>query len=603
MDAKLQSIFDKYYIYPNVVKDFSMLEFREFFKGFFLKYESDDLATITSIRYDELITAVLLLENPYNSKSIFEILKNNPLLCENNGIKNLFPAYAKYLEDKYLQEGIIKTNKNLFLGLIYFSNVLGDSFPNIDKDYYTAIINLIKYRKFIPILEKIGPMDYDNLIMALKFVDFWDSMKEDYQKGKTKDILKYLRHLEKTNPKFYQSHVRFIRMLKYRYDTIIHEYNRSLALQDKNNAIILELLKLLNKEGEITEITKIVSICPKKMLEEVLDYIYYHNNLCYELMLSDLYELSHNSDTSLKILLAKFGYNYDELKKDTHNFLKKRGYEEIKQILENIRELEISIPGDFIPFISLNKMLKIKELITKNILNVEFISKRPCILFRDNSILAGIINNIKILNSLGVNISNYHHSLDILLYNIWPNLRVLASYGLSITKDTKDISFLKDSNMTDKINIIIIMGKYHELKSLDILNKDIRELIRYRVYQRLNIPIDSNIDFYNSNDYGFSEANSLVPKNYQEIFNRDLGNEVELPSYLESFKENNYTLNINGIYVSIKLLLDNLGKLDCYDQKSLYYAIIYNANYTIEEAIMLEDYLLSIEKENGRVLS
>ena len=61
-----------------------------------------------------------------------------------------------------------------------------------------------------------------------------------------------------------------------------------------------------------------------------------------------------------------------------------------------------------------------------------------------------------------------------------------------------------------------------------------------------------------------------------------------MPLELKPFIENNYFLNINGIKVSKRRLLSNLSKLPEVTPLNIFYALIYNSYYSLDQILRIK---------------
>ena len=102
---------------------------------------------------------------------------------------------------------------------------------------------------------------------------------------------------------------------------------------------------------------------------------------------------------------------------------------------------------------------------------------------------------------------------------------------------------------------------------------------------------------YNHEDYFVDAASEIVSDDYKDMFDGNGGNIVNLPRSLQEYQINRQILLINGVYVSIKRLLDNLGKCAVMDSLTIFYAIIYKTYYTLDEIEALRDALMPEVKD------
>ena len=234
-------------------------------------------------------------------------------------------------------------------------------------------------------------------------------------------------------------------------------------------------------------------------------------------------------------------------------------------------------------------MKQTQEMIKIGNLTKEFINNNIYILRGDNDTLSFIIDNINYLSSHNINIKNYSSCLTILLSpNLINNLELLTKYNLTITKNTTNISFLEESNLNLKLDLIIELNMY-PLSNLDILNYSLANIYNLNLATKLNIPFSK---IKNNSNLIFNPYTSFIPEAISKKLACSPIKTIALPEILIPYQESPISLNINGIKVSINRVLLNLSKLDDLNNETIFYALIYNSYYNLEEIEILSKALL-----------
>ena len=289
---------------------------------------------------------------------------------------------------------------------------------------------------------------------------------------------------------------------------------------------------------------------------------------------------------NLKRLFGKYNLNYDMMMEENREQLMRFKYKEIKEILEILKSLNLNIQINLIPFINLKKLKVIEELIKNATISREFGKKCLDLMKENDGVLEIILNNIRILSDKGINIRNYHNSLDILLSDkIATNIEILDKYLISINRNTTDINFLSSNDLEDKISLLLELGLFYEMDSWDILNETRENIYKIIIAVLIKVNVED-----------LREVKGLVHQIYHDFIPDDIinllrvnsNNKIELPKELEKYRINNYLLSINGVNVAINRFLNNLGKMRSRTNKDIFYAIIYDSFYDVEEIKQLQ---------------
>ncbi|MBE6153996.1 MAG: hypothetical protein E7163_00255 [Firmicutes bacterium] len=570
--------------------------FREYFKNFFKKYPARDFFKASEMTFEEVMTSVILINNPYKTKIIIEIIEEYSEIFV-NGDYNLISALGIYYHSEDYKELIdtVIFAKNEFFGKV-LRNLLAFCTDNeIDTEVTKLLCEFLKdpntREKFEVVFKNLG---FEDFKAAIDFHHFSISSKEVLL---TKDAVekrwarKNFEALLHTGDEIAILFTDYFNRLHSKYNEILGQLDRELKEINRHNKKIDDLRLLLNAEGEIKDIEKVLRLCPDEEIKVlVINYILNHNKVYYEGLIEQYNDLKRTSDESLTILFAKYNYDYLELDDSNKNIIKNLGYDKIKIILQFLYKYKINLDIMNIIFIDINKLKVIEGLLIKGCINKEFIEANLQLLFSINDDLDTLLNNINILSRYNINIINYSNSLNILLNkNLLVNLKVLNEYNINVTRETKCISFLNDNNLIQKIDMLIEMGLYAELNTLDVLNLSIEQIYKKKIFLSLNIEL--NDVSWQTEDF-ITSSETFIPCNIINTLNSNNMFDMVLPEVLLDYKINNYILFINGVYVSINRLLRNLSKFDLINNEIIFYSIIYGSNYSLEEIDMLSATLL-----------
>ena len=580
---------------PNEIKDYlislkkdyteeeksNIESFNKYADYFLNKCDIRDFNEIAKVGLTELFKTFLVFNNPFKTNEIiytfdkyFEEDTNSYLVitaiilyCNEETFKDLFELYEE---------------SNIF-NRFKVMELINDfcEKTDVNKAFFIALNDFFKKNPETKelLISYIQSLDINETLLLLNLntnYELYEASK-DIPKKKKKMIDEFfygkksishneLFELKSTSGVFYS-----------RYTSALKQIKNLTQKNNRYNKRIDELINLLDKPNEITNIDNILRYIndDEELSNVVLDYINLHNEKIYKELLSKYELLRNNSEESFSLLFSKYTLDFYSINELERNNILKCNYDDIEKILIILSKLgylnyEISFSN-----ISLYKLEKIIELIDKNILNKEFFINHIDIIY-DNNLFELLLNNIDYLSKYNINMINYPNSNEILLSNIFKyNLELLSNYGLSITKKITDINFLNDINLSTKLDILLISDLL-ENDNLDYLNLDIPSLLKIRLSNIINIEYQS-ITSINITD--FTLGNIMVSKIDDSIQNDN----IALPEQLKKYQINNITLDINGVLVSIPNLLKNLSSFSEINTNNIFNSIIYNSFYTFEE--------------------
>ena len=557
----------------------ALTQFKEYFTNFFARYNVSNYKELANITFEELMLSNFLIEFPTKTPYIFnffqkynELFSNPELFMEYIYNYHIYPKLHRInnIENKVIRNfQIIKfCQKN-------------DEEPEIINDTLEFInLNPTLYPDIKPIL-----LAKEALTPALNFYDYVQSFQKFLKISLVPDRQAYKGFIN--NYKEISEFSEYMEKLYFRYMEIMNNFNHKEKEINKKNQKILELIKALKEPKEITNAEELLSLCPEKNLENsLLDYIIQHNKTYYEELVTTLESLKTPTPSNLTYLLAKYNYDYETLKPASKEELQKSSYSDIETILKVLKELNLMIPLKFLPKINLDNLLKVENLIKEGYISLDFLSNHLALIFKDEELINLLLTNITNLKNNGINIKNYHNSLEILLSPIVAqNLALLTSYGLNITKSTNLINFLKEPDLQSIIDLAFELGVIEP--SLDVLNYSKNQIYNYKIATLLNIPLEAL-----ANEEIFKTSEKLIPSSLKKEFQSSNYHQVSIPEELKPYEENNYFLNIAGILISKRRFLTNLSKFSTYNNLTIFYCLIYDSYYSLEEIMLLENTFL-----------
>lgn len=575
-------------------------EFKEYFKEFFQKYPGRDFSKLSDIAFGELFKSLVLLSNPYHTKKIIEIFEKYKFILFDVRHIDMLRVLVLYLESEEFRKiiddfsadsikakiNILKSNKIIRKNNISLMAIVGllgllQEYPSFKKEV-TDNVNFELYLFDVAV----------GVYAALK------KLKDDYQiYGPKKQNRIFnerigIKSREELRVSTYMDIVHF------GYNDILRDYSNQLRDDKRNNEKILELIDALRNKGEIKNIDALLKLCPESLKARLVDCVLEHNNRYYRDLEEEYKALKLNSDENLELLFGKYNYAYKEFTSDLKSRLKAKGYNWLESILENLSNVGCFLSGEELLLVGLDEIRAVQKLIDQFLISREFVANNVEVLFLGNDTLRVLMRNIDLLRIYGINIIGYHNSMDVLLSeNVEGNLEILKDYNINVTRKCQSILFLSDSNLVRKIDLLIEIGLFNDL-DLNLLNLGLEEIYKMKMFNDLNIPIGSNIEFGDLEEFMVQIGNDLVPSSFSS--NR-IDSDLSLPKELEPFRVDSHILMIGDIYVSSNRVLRNLRKFGIDSSESIFYAIIYDSFYTLEEIMAIKEVLMS--RDTGVVRS
>lgn len=547
------------------------------------KYSGDNLEKLNEISFKDFIKTFLILKMPLKAEEIDNLIEKYAYFRVKNR-RYLLKTILLYFNSAEFNALMRKIDK-VKLAFLYKREI--GKFK-LDSNYLVWILISFAWNPELKIIGNVLDDIPENEIMLAfdvlesiiwKNISLEESSKSWFKKKKSGN-----------------SQVEaFFTLLECAYKQILKSEESDKKNIQRFNQRLQDLVDLLNVPGEIKNLDAVMSLAPNSEVQErVATYILEHNNHYYQTIYDEWNTLRVNNEDNLEILFKRFGLSFGNLSLGVKQKIINLGYQKIEEILNWFLANNFRLRNEYLEQLDWEKVEIVRELLDKNLLTLNFVQKHLEIFFH-NGLLMLITNNIGYLNLHGVNIINYANSLEVLFSPILEeNLNILKAFNLLITRKTKTIMFLGLNDLKEKLELVIEMGLFSELSSLDILNQSFEELYRWKIFKRLNIPFSESFSFYRHEDYFTSGNIYLDDMKVEEKAEKDLTN--TLPEILKPYIINNQVLLINGVYVSVVKLLANLSYFND-DMEGIYYAILKDSYYDYEEVEMLRMALLEDDKK------
>lgn len=595
MKQELFNFLDSQKIPKDQELDTRINELKEYFDEWIAIHPENDLYKLCNTEDKEIIVPLIVLSNPYKLKEILNNINKYPDLFPKNVCGQVLAELFLYFNIEEFQETISDCMSSNFIRAFKAVSNLTEILLAVGLDPTKS--EILTFLRKNPQAKKDLKDTFINYSakyhnVGIDFLDAIETFKKTSEFNYEKEMLNGLpRNMKREFKKFlglpkssrdtFILEIRdFYAFINSKYNEIVRNYEKDERKRKKHNDNIEELKKLLNTDNEIKNIDAILKLCSSDEIKEaVVDYIITHNKKIYESLVNDYDKARLNSEENLNNLFTKYGFDYTILSIEDKINLKEMAFNDIENLLKRLSALKVFKIN--VSRVSLFKLSVVEDLRQKGIITEEWLINNESLLLSDNTELEMVVTNIDLLSKEGINMLQYSNSLDITKSeNLKENLYLLRLYGCSITKTTTDLNFLSASDLRLRIEFIYSLGLYQDLTDLNILNNTLENLLRMKIANSLNIPVESISDL---SDIYCDFTSEIIPQNISEKLAQDSLFIVDIPAFLEQYRENNAILNINGIYVSSEKIKRNLAKIGDNSPESCFYAIIYNGYYTYEE--------------------
>lgn len=607
MKQEVFKYLDSQILPENIEEKRLIKELKDYFNIFYRKVSNKSVNNIIKLTDKEIILALIILRNPTKIKEIIALINKYPELFPKDNYDEIIGIIITYYKDEFLRHEIDKCLKKSLTNQIFGKRNLMNLFhylglppKSCEKFYLFTERHPNALRELRIVFESFEPQDNNMCILLIQtIIDFKEIVEDEDNKEFAASLSKKGRKMFK---KFIMSEEEaqaikdatdiYFERIDSLYNNFVREYEQKEKERKKQNKSIAELKRLLDVDGEIKNIDNILSLCwNAEIKEKVIDYILAYNKQIYIRLVEEFERTRQNSDENLTKLFNQYGFNYETLDSEERSKLRNNNYEAIEDLLKRLKTLAISNIN--VSKVSVYKLSLIENLITKGIINSEWLQKNINLFYEDNNELESVITNLDTLSKEGINMLQYSNSLDIIKSPILKfNLYLLKVYGLTITKNTTDINFLASNDLRGRIELLYSIVSYSELTELDILNMNILDILKLKIANSLNIPFEC-IDDTSEIFYDF--ATDIIPSDIQNKLAQELEFVSDIPQILEVYSSDRESLNINGVLVSREKIKRNLAKIGNNDAISCFYAIIYNGYYTYEEIMCLQAVLIPEE--------
>ena len=556
--------------------------FKNYYQDFFKTHNITDPKALASNSFKDIIVSAFLVLYPNKTCYILDLVSKYPAIFTNEeDFKECFLYIFKY--QKYPE---LHRKNNNFIGLLDITAKISliAAKHKEDVEVLTKSVGYVSNNK--ELYDDIKDLIPTNPSFILNATHFYEYLKlcsdiienSPFNYNEAKNYLIKMKELNFEIASFYD-------IIYSIHSKTIKEFDKKVKEAKKQNKKILELISNLTIDGEIKNIDHLMALCPNEDIKnKVVDYVLEHNEECYKTLVAKLESLKTNNKANLTRLFAKYNYDYNMLDEEHQKLVMNQSYDTLENISLMLSSLNIKFEVSEIPKINYDHLKTIIKLLKDGYLNLTFISKHKDIMFNTNSLLATILSNIGILSDFNINIMNYQNSLEILLSpNLKETLQLLNEYNLAITKSTTNISFFQDPDFQTKLDVALELGILKD--SLDLLNYPVNMLYNYKIAMALNIPLEC-VNITNPNYY-----ESIIPTSILEEF-KSVPSSITLPESLISYEINSHLLNIDGIIVSKKRFLNNLSHFSIINALNIFYSLIYNSYYTLEEINKLKEIII-----------
>ena len=393
-----------------------------------------------------------------------------------------------------------------------------------------------------------------------------------------------------------------------RYEEIVKMHNKfTVNLKNTYKSYILlgKTLQNINKLPYRLE-PSIFKNIDDELVYEVYKFISKLNqDYCKEILKEKL-PLLENSIKSQKLILKKSGFEIDRIHLTKLNFLLHYGnideLEKMIPFLNNLNYQLIDIYSNNGLYLLVNTnydtLLKINELLNKNIININFVKQYPQIFFNKD-----VVHNIKGLNNvlntnfdiLNTNYKIENQNINELLImdnqKLYNNVNTLKKYHTNLDKN-----ILQNEKLFDYLDLFIELGLFNDIinnsyqiddNSINIIKRFyISKMIKFK-HPNLENMIATGNNFYIANqeldDYIINNVDDYLESDIKKVLNNNNRNIIDDDnlSKLDNYLKDNLTYDFDGILISKNKVLRNLyclkNNLEENSNKLLFCAIIYGS--------------------------
>ena len=539
---------------------------RLFLINFLEKYPTNDFNTWCSIPLS-YIAAINLLSSDYEghismkSLSIFDYLSYDSI----NGLIEYKPASNDDATNDEFAKALYKDTA------MYNSELLNINASNKTISRVCKLpFEVDDFKVFIHELKEYDSnLNLSMLFDLAKINDYYKKLKERYDNRIKPSIIK----------RVLQEEVIFISDLDMEMQNI-YDYAKKIAngltskeINKTMNSFkkLIERIKIEEKKEEIKDIDALLPSCISDNLKnDILKYVYDHNNTYYE-KLSKIYEdKKSNSILEYIAYFKSIGLDFNKLNNKTKLEIRKDNLDIIKEKMKYISKF--TYIEDYFKVLTTNSvddLTVISNFVKKEYLTNDFIKENISLLINP-TIKENVIKNIPCCLRNKINIKKYIDKSFLLIDNITlnENILLLKEYNIPYEK-CNNLNFLSEL-LNNKIDLFIEVGLYdYIVNDPDILNTDID------LAKRIILTKEVEEDYSKDGkilDIIINPSKFFIPSEKIDKYTleRNHENYTSASSIFLTGEVKNYSYNIDGIIIPVGRVKNNPVRLEEIIKPSLY---------------------------------
>ena len=539
---------------------------RLFLINFLEKYPTNDFNTWCSIPLS-YIAAINLLSSDYEghismkSLSIFDYLSYDSI----NGLIEYKPASNDDATNDEFAKALYKDTA------MYNSELLNINASNKTISRVCKLpFEVDDFKVFIHELKEYDSnLNLSMLFDLAKINDYYKKLKERYDNRIKPSIIK----------RVLQEEVIFISDLDMEMQNI-YDYAKKIAngltskeINKTMNSFkkLIERIKIEEKKEEIKDIDALLPSCISDNLKnDILKYVYDHNNTYYE-KLSKIYEdKKSNSILEYIAYFKSIGLDFNKLNNKTKLEIRKDNLDIIKEKMKYISKF--TYIEDYFKVLTTNSvddLTVISNFVKKEYLTNDFIKENISLLINP-TIKENVIKNIPCCLRNKINIKKYIDKSFLLTNNITlnENILLLKEYNIPYEK-CNNLNFLSEL-LNNKIDLFIEVGLYdYIVNDPDILNTDID------LAKRIILTKEVEEDYSKDGkilDIIINPSKFFIPSEKIDKYTleRNHENYTSASSIFLTGEVKNYSYNIDGIIIPVGRVKNNPVRLEEIIKPSLY---------------------------------
>lgn len=539
---------------------------RLFLINFLEKYPTNDFNTWSSIPLS-YIAAINLLSSDYEgdismkSLSIFDYLSYDSI----NGLIEYKPASNDDATNDEFAKALYKDTA------MYNSELLNINASNKTISRICKLpFEVDDFKVFIHELKEYDSnLNLSMLFDLAKINDYYKKLKERYDNRIKPSIIK----------RVLQEEVIFISDLDMEMQNI-YDYAKKIAngltskeINKTMNSFkkLIERIKIEEKKEEIKDIDALLPSCISDNLKnDILKYVYDHNNTYYE-KLSKIYEdKKSNSILEYIAYFKSIGLDFNKLNNKTKLEIRKDNLDIIKEKMKYISKF--TYIEDYFKVLTTNSvddLTVISNFVKKEYLTNDFIKENISLLINP-TIKENVIKNIPCCLRNKINIKKYIDKSFLLTNNITlnENILLLKEYNIPYEK-CNNLNFLSEL-LNNKIDLFIEVGLYdYIVNDPDILNTDID------LAKRIILTKEVEEDYSKDGkilDIIINPSKFFIPSEKIDKYTleRNHENYTSASSIFLTGEVKNYSYNIDGIIIPVGRVKNNPVRLEDIIKPSLY---------------------------------